>query len=59
MRREHAQAQAARVLDDPEDMARVERLHKAKYGLQFRLFQLGGKIFRRGRSLAAIEITIP
>ena len=50
---------AARVLDDPEDMARVERLHKAKYGLQFRLFQLGGKIFRRGRPLAAIEITIP
>ena len=47
------------MLDDPEDMARVERLHKAKYGLQFRLFQLGGKIFRRGRSLAAIEITIP
>ena len=50
---------AARVLDDPVDMERVERLHRGKYGVMFRLFQLGGRLFRRGRGYAAIEITVP
>jgi uncharacterized protein len=49
---------SARVLDAPEDLARVESLHKAKYGLQFTLFSLAGKVFRRGRGYAALELTV-
>jgi PPOX class probable F420-dependent enzyme len=49
---------SARVLDDPADIARVEGLHKAKYGAQFTLFRLAGKVFRRGRGYAALEITV-
>lgn len=48
----------ARVLDSPDDLARVGGLHRAKYGLQFRLFDLGAKLFRRNRPLVAIEITL-
>ena len=48
----------ARVLDAPTDLARVESLHKAKYGLQFRLFDVGAKVFRRNRPLCGIEITL-
>lgn len=50
---------AARVLDDPADLERVQRLHREKYGVVFRLFQLAGKVVRRGRGYAAIEITVP
>jgi len=49
---------AARVLDDPADIDRVERLHRGKYGVVFRIFQVGGRLFRRGRDYAAIEITV-
>jgi PPOX class probable F420-dependent enzyme len=48
----------ARVLDAPTDLARVESLHKAKYGLQFRLFDVGAKVFRRNRPLCGLEITL-
>jgi PPOX class probable F420-dependent enzyme len=48
----------ARVLDEPAELTHVESLHKAKYGLQFRLFDTGAKIFRRNRPLCAIEITV-
>ena len=50
---------SARILDAPAEIERVERLHKGKYGATFQLFQLGGRIFRRGRAYAAIEITVP
>jgi PPOX class probable F420-dependent enzyme len=49
---------AARVLDSSADLAVVESLHRSKYGLQFRLFDTGAKIFRRNRPLCAIEITL-
>lgn len=48
---------SARVLDDPADLARVEALHRKKYGLTFRLFSLAGSIARRG-PYAALEITV-
>ena len=48
----------ARVLDSPADLARVAALHRAKYGLQFRLFDLGAKLLRRNRPLVALEITL-
>jgi PPOX class probable F420-dependent enzyme len=50
---------AARVLDDPADVARVESLHRAKYGVVFRLFHAAGRIVRRGRGYTAIEVTVP
>jgi PPOX class probable F420-dependent enzyme len=54
-----AQVEAsARVLDSAADLERVAGLHRAKYGLQFRLFDLSAKVFRRGRLLAAVEITL-
>jgi uncharacterized protein len=49
---------AARVLDSPDDLARVAALHRAKYGLQFRMFDLGAKLLRRNRPLVAIEIRV-
>jgi len=48
----------ARVLDAPTDLAHVESLHRAKYGLQFRLFDVGAKVFRRNRPLCGVEITL-
>lgn len=48
----------AQVLDSPADLARVAALHRGKYGLQFRLFDLGAKLFRRNRPLVAIEIEL-
>ena len=48
----------ARVLDSPADLARVSALHRAKYGLQFRMFDLGAKLLRRNRPLVAIEIRV-
>lgn len=50
---------AARVLDDPADIARVQKLHQGKYGVVFRLFRAAGGVLRRGRGYAAIEITVP
>lgn len=49
---------SAQVVDAPEDLARIEGLHKAKYGVQFTLFRLAGKVFRRGRPYAGLEITV-
>ena len=50
----------ATVLDLAADLARVESLHKKKYGLQFRAFETFGKVFRRGRGgFVAIAITVP
>ena len=43
------------------DVMQVEQIyeaHRAKYGLQFRLFDLGAKLFRRNRPLVAIEIAL-
>lgn len=48
----------ARVIDSPADLSRVAALHRAKYGPQFRLFDLGAKLFRRNRPLVAIEIAL-
>ena len=48
----------ARVLDTPEDLARVESLHRSKYGLQFRMFELAAKVARRNRPRVGIEITL-
>lgn len=50
---------AARILDDPDEIARVERLHRAKYGVVFGLFHLAGRVLRRGRDYAAIAVTVP
>ncbi|MFN8149186.1 MAG: PPOX class F420-dependent oxidoreductase [Candidatus Nanopelagicales bacterium] len=49
----------ARVLEERDELARVQSLHRAKYGLQFALFDLGAKVFRRNRPLVGIEITLP
>jgi PPOX class probable F420-dependent enzyme len=48
---------SARVLDSPEDLARIDALHKKKYGLTYRLFMLAGRIARRGDHVG-IEITV-
>jgi PPOX class probable F420-dependent enzyme len=50
---------AARILDDPADLARVQRLHESKYGVVFRLFRAAGRIVRRGKDYVGIEITVP
>ena len=49
---------SAVVLDDPDAVAKVEDAHRAKYGTQFRLFRLAGRVLRRGRGYAGIEITV-
>ena len=49
---------SARVLDDPTEMAKVEAAHRAKYGVQFRLVHLAGRVLRRGRGYVGIAITI-
>lgn len=48
----------ARVLDSPDDLARVAGLHRAKYGMQFRLFDIGAKVFRRNRPQVAVEVAV-
>ena len=45
------------VLEGAADVQRVRLLHRAKYGLQFRAFDLGAAVLRRG--LVAIEISVP
>ena len=55
-----AQADAtATVTDDPETIERLRRLHRAKYGVQFRLFDGFASVFRRSRGHVAIEISVP
>jgi PPOX class probable F420-dependent enzyme len=47
------------VLDDASDVERLRRLHRAKYGLQFRLFDGFAAVFRRARGHVVIEISVP
>jgi len=47
------------VLDSPADVERLRGLHRAKYGLQFRLFDGFASLFRRARGHVVIEISIP
>ena len=47
------------VLDDASDVERLRRLHRAKYGLQFRLFDGFASVFRRARGHVVIEISVP
>jgi uncharacterized protein len=49
---------SARVLDDPAEIAAVEAAHRAKYGVQFRLFHLAGRVLRRGRGYVGIAVTV-
>lgn len=48
---------SARVVDSPEDIARITALHRAKYGLTYRLFMVAGLVLRRG-PYVGIEITV-
>ncbi len=51
---------AAQVLDDPAELARVEKLHTAKYRSQFRLFSAFAKVFRRhSGGHVAVVLTLP
>ena len=50
---------AARILDDPAEVDRVQKLHHRKYGVVFQVFRAAGRIVRRGRGYVAIEITVP
>jgi uncharacterized protein len=47
------------VLDGPADVDRLRRLHRAKYGLQFRLFDGFASVFRRARGHVVLEISVP
>ena len=49
----------ATVTDDPAVVDRLRRLHRAKYGVQFRLFDGFASVFRRSRGHVAIEISVP
>lgn len=50
---------AARILDDPAELARVQKMHEGKYGVVFKLFRAAGRIVRRGKDYVGIEITVP
>ncbi len=53
-------AGTALVVDDWSEVAVIERLHKAKYKLQFSLFGMFGRVFRRDSGgHVGIAITIP
>ena len=45
------------VLEDRTDVDHVRVLHRAKYGLQFRAFDLGASLFRR--RIVAVAISVP
>ena len=45
--------------DDASDVERLRRLHRAKYGVQFRLFDGFASVFRRARGHVVIEISVP
>jgi PPOX class probable F420-dependent enzyme len=47
------------VTDDPAVVEKLRGLHRAKYGLQFRLFDGFASVFRRARGHVAIEISVP
>jgi PPOX class probable F420-dependent enzyme len=47
------------LLDGAAGVERVRRLHRAKYGLQFRAFDLFASVFRRGHGHVGIEISVP
>jgi len=47
------------VKDGASDVERLRRLHRAKYGLQFRLFDGFASVFRRARGHVVIEISVP
>ena len=47
----------ARVLDAPEDVAKQQQRTAAKYGLQFQLISLMGKLRRDNTPRAAVEIS--
>lgn len=49
---------SARLVDDPAEWAKIDALHKAKYGLQYRAMGLFTKVFRRGSGNIGIELTI-
>jgi PPOX class probable F420-dependent enzyme len=50
----------ATVVDAPEEIARIAGLHKSKYGVQFRFFDVFSKIFRRtSGGHVVIAITVP
>jgi PPOX class probable F420-dependent enzyme len=46
------------VLDAASDVERLKTLHRAKYGLQFRLFDGFASLFRRARGHVVIEISV-
>ncbi len=55
-----AQVEGTAVLLEGDDgVDRVRRLHRAKYGLQFRVFDAFASVFRRGSSRVGIEISVP
>lgn len=39
----------ARLLEEPDELARLRRAMRRKYGWQFRLLDSGGALLRRGR----------
>jgi PPOX class probable F420-dependent enzyme len=41
------------------DVERLRSLHRAKYGLQFRLFDGFASVFRRARGHVVIEVSVP
>jgi PPOX class probable F420-dependent enzyme len=47
------------VLGSADDVDRLRSLHRAKYGLRFRLFDGFASVFRRSRGHVVIEISIP
>jgi PPOX class probable F420-dependent enzyme len=49
---------SARLIDDPAEWAKIDALHKAKYGIQYRSMGLFTKLFRRGSGNIGIELTI-
>ena len=49
---------SARIVDDPAELSRIDELHKAKYGLQYRAMGLFTKLFRRGSGNIGIELSI-
>ena len=48
----------ARVSAATEDVARVERLHAAKYGLVFHAWRTFGRLVRRTTDYVALEISL-
>jgi hypothetical protein len=49
---------SARLIDDPAEWTKIDALHKAKYGFQYRAMGLFTKLFRRGSGNIGIELTI-